>query len=298
MTLAPGELGFAGYPAGTVLGVWPIDLDDLALDRVDEYGGLWNVTEFGGRGSPPTAIEATQRVRGHGAWIGGRYWQAKPYTISGAYEGADELARFAAEQRLLQTVAMHDVRMVMHEETPRETTVVLNGDIVIDAVNPFAFTFQLELLAPDPFRYGVDVIELTTGLPSQSGGATWPASWPLAWPGTSASGAMAVHNAGTADAYPVFIVHGPLDDFVLSNPETGAVLTVELAAAGMSLLAGEWLEVDMRRERVTLLGTQSRRFAARGDFFPLPPGDSTVLFGGSPSSTTARVDMTYRATYL
>lgn len=298
MTLAPGELGYAGYPAGTVLGEWPVDLDDLQLDRVDEYGGLWSVTEFGGRGSPPTAIEVTQRVRGHGAWIGGRYWQAKPYTISGAYEGADELARFAAEQRLLQTVGMRDVRMVMHEETDRETTVVLNGELVIDPVNAYAFTFQIELIAADPFRYSTETVELTTGLPLQSGGLTWPAVWPAAWGGTSSSGALVAYNAGTADAYPVVVVHGPLDDFVLSNPETGELLSVDLLGAGVPLLAGEWIEVDMRRERVALLGTATRRFAARGDFFSLPPGNSTVLFGSSSYNATAHADMTYRATYL
>lgn len=298
MTLAPGELGFAGYPAGTVLGEWPIDLDNLGLDRVDEYGGLWSVTEFAGRGSPPSSVEVTQRVRGHGAWIGGRYWQAKPYTISGAYEGADELARFAAEQRLLQTVGLGDVRMVMHEETDRETTVVLNGELAIDPVNAYAFTFQLELLAPDPFRYATEAVTVSTGLPSQSGGATWPKTWPAVWSGVSATGALLAHNGGTADAYPVFVVYGPLDDIVLSQPATGRVITIDLAAAGQPLLAGEWLEVDMRRERVTLQGTQTRRYAMRGEFFSLPPGDSTVLFSSSTFNPTARAEMTYRSTYL
>lgn len=298
MTLAPGELGFAGYAAGTVLGVWPIDLDDLRLDRVDDFGGMWNVTEFAGRGSPPTAIDVQQRTRADGAWIGGRYWAAKPYTISGAYEGASELDRFAAEQRLLQTIGVRDVLMTMHEEIDRQTSVVLNGEIAIDAVNPFAFTFQLPLLAPDPFRYGTTLHELSTGLPMQSGGATWPTEWPQAWTGTSSSGTLAVTNAGTQDAYPTFRVFGPLDDFVLSQPETGRALRVDLAASDAELLDGEWLDVDMARQRVMLFGTSSRRYAARGDFFSLPAGQSTVAFSSSTYNATARVEMTFRATYL
>jgi hypothetical protein len=296
MTLAPGEVGYAGYEAGTVLGVWPIDLDDLQLDRVDEYGGLWNVTEFQGRGSPPTSIDFTQRTRGHGAWVGGRYWAAKPYTISGAYEGGSELDRFAAEQRLLQTISTRDVLMTMHEEIDRQTTVVLNGEITIDAVNPFAFTFQLPLIAADPFRYSTTLHELSTGLPKQTGGLVFPAVWPAAWTGVSSSGALSVLNDGTMTAYPTIRVFGPLVDFTLSQPETGLVLRVDLSA--YPLLAGEWIDVDMSRERVMLLGTASRRWLARGDFFGLPPGESTVLFGSSTFDSAARIDLSFRTTWI
>ena len=136
MTLAPGELGWLGYPAGTPLGPWPMTLGGLPLDQTDEYGSPWNVTEFVGKGSPPTEVEATQRETGHGAWVGHALWAAKPYSITGAYEGGDPVERWAAEQRLLAAVPMATTPtlLVFHEETERQTEVVLNGELTIDPV--------------------------------------------------------------------------------------------------------------------------------------------------------------------
>lgn len=293
MTLAPGEAGFAGYPQGTVLGPWPMTLGSLELDRVDEYGGMWNVTAFSGRGSPPTALEASQRTRADGAWVGGRFWAAKPYTLDIAYEGPDELARFAAEQRLLASATTRDTLLVFHEEEERQTTVVLNGELSIDAINTDAFTAQVPLLAPDPFRYSTTLTALSTGLPAQTGGLDWPAAWPAAWPGMSSSGVLAANNTGTATAWPTVRVFGPVPDFVLSQPETGAVLQV-----GLALAAGEWVDVDMGRERVMLLGTASRRYAARGNFFGLPPGLSSVAFSSSVYDSAARAELSYRMTWI
>ncbi|MGH8876366.1 MAG: hypothetical protein ACRD0P_03330 [Stackebrandtia sp.] len=289
--LAIGELGYAGYPAGVVLDRPAIDLGDLQLGRVDDYGGQWNITAFTGRGSAPSAVEASQRTAGHGSWIGGRWWAAKPYSIDVAYEGATPEDRFAAEARLLDAAGLEDTDLVVHEEVPRRTSVVLNGEVVIDPVNACAFTAQVPLLAADPFRYALEPYTDDTGLPSQTGGLEWPAAWPAIWDAVTISGVLAVTNDGTQVSYPLVRVYGPLPDFTLSNPDTGDWLTVDLGADGESLADGEWLEVDMARQRVMLLGQSSRRRALRGAFFGLPPGPSAVMFGSSLTNGTAFVEI-------
>ena len=289
--LLEGELGYFGYESGVILGPWPIDLGDLRLDRIDEYGGPWNVTAFTGRGSSTPEIAVSQRPTGHGAWVGDRWWAAKTYTIDGAFEGENPADRFYAEQRLIGAVPLEGTDMILWEETPRKTFVIPAGEVVIDAVNQYAFTFQLQVQAPDPFRYSLEPFEAWTGLPQQSGGLTWATTWPAVWDGAQTSGTLSVENEGNFTAYPTYRVYGPLDDLLLSLPTTGEQLGVDLAADGESLSEGEWLEIDMRRQSVKLMGTASRRRSVRGQFFGLPPGLHGVLFTSTTYNPTAHAEL-------
>ena len=90
----------------------------------------------------------------------------------------------------------------------------------------------------------------------------------------------------------MFRVYGPLDDFTLSLPATGDLIAVDLAADGETLGEGEWIEIDMKRQRVMLLGQASRRRSVRGSFFGLPPGQASVLFGSSAYNETAFAEVT------
>ena len=297
--LEEGELGYLGYEAGVILGPWPIDLGDLRLDRIDEYGGAWNVTAFTGRGSSSPEIAVSQRPTGHGAWVGDRWWAAKTYTIDGAFEGEGPADRFYAEQRLLGAVPLEGADMILWEETARQTWVIPGGEVVIDAANTYAFTFQIPLLAPDPFRYGLEPFEAWTGLPMQTGGLTWPATWPATWDGVVSSGTLTVENEGNFTSYPTFRVYGPLPDLLLSLPSTGEQLGVDLAADGESLAEGEWLEIDMRRQSVKLMGTASRRRSVRGTFFGLPPGLHGVLFTSTAEfNDTAHAELVGFSTWV
>lgn len=288
--LAPGELGWAGYPAGVVLDEWPIDIGELRLGRVDEFGGLWNITAFAGHGSAPTDVQATQRTTGHGAWIGDRWYAAKPYTIDVGYEGGARADRDFAEARLLSAVQPDGTAMVVHKETPYRTDVLLNGELSIDPANTYAFTAQIPLLAPDPFRYAVEPFEAFTLLPTQIGGATWPKTWPATWDAVVVGGTMTLVNSGNREAFPTFKAYGPLPDFSLTLVETGERFAVDFADSGGGLDEGEWVEVDMRRRRVMLLGQTSLRRAVTGTFFSIQPGTSTVAFGSTSYNATAFVE--------
>lgn len=297
MTITQTDYG----PPGTVVGVWPIDLGELPLDQVDEYGGVWNVLEFAGKGSPPTAIDVQQRTNAHGAWIGGRFYAAKPYTISGAYEGGTPADRFAAEQRLLRVAGVDDVTMTMHEEISRQTTVMLNGEIEIDAVNDVAFTFQLPLIAADPFRYAVADSTDAAGAPMVTGSLDWVDVWAAVFDGTSdAAATMTASNVGTREVFPTFRVYGPLTAFALVAPAQGKLLTVDLSVgSGWTLTTvADYVDVDMARQTIIADdGRSSRRAAARGDFFSLPVGDADVIFGSPVAHATSHAVMTYRSVW-
>lgn len=285
------------YPAGTVLGPWPMDLGGLGLDQVDGQGGQWSVTEFQGKGGPPQAIEVNQRETGHGAWVGGRFWAAKPYSITGSYTGDSEAQRWAAEQRLLAACPLAGTSLVMQEEVARQTWVIPNGEVAIDPVGVYAFTFQVPLVAPDPFRYGTTERTASTGAPAATGGTPWPLTWPATWTGTATSGVLTLENAGNATAYPTFDVYGPLDDFTLVNQATGQALTVD-NPAGQTVADGEHITVDTARRRILLMGTGSRRSWMHGQWFALPPGVTGIGFYTSAPNATTYVTAAWRDTYL
>lgn len=268
-----------GYPADTVLGPWPMTLGDLPLDRTDENGSPWNVTEFTGKGSPPAEVEFTQRQTDHGAWIGNALWAAKPYSITGAFEGDTELERWQAEQRLLSAVPLGQTTttLTFHEEVERQTEVMLSGEIEVTPSGVWAFTFVIPLVAPDPFRYGTTEQVVNATLNSTS---------------------LLLPNAGTAAAWPVFTVAagaGTVPDVTLLRADTGQTLTVD-NPDGATLNAGQTLTVDMRRRRISIGGV-TRRSWMSGEWFGLPPSVQTTVTGTSTSGA-GTYSATYRDVYL
>ena len=262
-----------GYPPFTALGPWPMTLGTLPLDQTDENGSAWNVTEFTGKGSPPAEVEVNQRQTDHGAWIRNALWAAKPYSITGAFEGDTELQRWEAEQRLIAAVGMGraTTTLVFHEEVERQTEVVLSGEIEVTPSGVYAFTFVMPLVAPDPFRYSTTERAINATLNSTS---------------------LALPNTGTAAAWPVFTVTtaATLPDVTLTRDDTDQYLTVD-NPSGDTLTAGQTLTVDMRRRRITIGGT-SRRSWMTGEWFGLPPGVQTTVVGTSTAGSG-----TYTATY-
>ena len=267
-----------GYPPFTALGPWPMTLGTLPLDQTDENGSPWNVTEFTGKGSAPAEVEVTQRQTDHGAWIGNSLWAAKPYSITGAFEGDTELERWEAEQRLLAAVALgrDTTTLTFHEEVERQTEVTLSGEIEITPSGTYAFTFVVPLVAPDPFRYSVSQHVISATLNTNT---------------------LALPNAGTAAAWPAFTVTATtaLPDVTLTRDDTEQALTVD-NPSGTTVAVGETLTVDMRRRRVTIGGT-SRRSWMSGEWFGLPPGVQTTVVGTSTAGS-GTFTATYRDVYL
>lgn len=301
MTLAPGEIGWFGYEAGVDLGPWPMTLGDLTLDQVDEFGSPWNVTEFTGKGSPPAEVQANQREHAHGAWVGNALWAAKPYSITGSYEAGTPQERWAAEQRLLSAVRLGTTTttLVFHEETERQTEVVLSGEITIDAAGQDGFDFVIPLLAPDPFRYSIT--EHSVSATVNPGNLTLP-------------------NAGTETAYPMFSITAGATaqaDVTLTRTDTGQTLTVD-NPAGNTLTSGQTLTIDTRRRRILIGGglyglglygsglfgiggatLVSRRSWMSGEWLALPPGVTTHVTATSTTSGSGpTITATYRDVYV
>ncbi|MFE3004248.1 MULTISPECIES: phage distal tail protein [unclassified Streptomyces] len=113
------------------------------------------------------------------------------------------------------------------------------------------------------------------------------------------SGRLSVTNNGSADAYPVLRLDGPVANPAVEQVNTGAGITLDATLAD-----GEYVLIDTRTRAVLYMGTSPRRSWVRaGSVWPtLPPGTSTFAYRGSalPGSPgqSSLLTITWRDTSL
>lgn len=147
--------------------------------------------------------------------------------------------------------------------------------------------------ALDPRIYsGAETVE-STGLPSSSGGLTWPVTWPQVWPAVVSSGRIQAYNAGGTATRPRLVINGPATDPRVTLVGTGQVLAWDL-----ELAAGQWLDVDTDRRTSLINGQVSRsgQMTSR-QWFELPPGFSEIAFDAATPNPDASLLVAYRSAW-
>lgn len=149
----------------------------------------------------------------------------------------------------------------------------------------------VEFAALDPYKY--DPEENTGVVPLGSGvdypGMTPDLSFDMAFqaPGVS-PGVAFVGSLGTAAAWPVLTIVGPVLNPRMENRTTGETFDTDV-----DLLVGETLVADMKARTITINGTPRLDVLALGaDFISLPPGVNELAYrsdDGSPTVSTCTV---------
>jgi len=171
-------------------------------------------------------------------------------------------------------------------------TVVRQGEVLVKNGSEYWDEFSIGLLAADPRKFGTP-IKATTGLPSQSGGLTFPVTFPVTWSAVTLTGQLSATNpapAGGVSGPVVLTAHGPLSDFTVTH--TGASGTQVLTVA-LPLLAGEFVVIDMEAETVLAQGQASRtQYVTSRGFSGFDPGPNTWAFTSSTPSPSAAFSVT------
>ena len=152
---------------------------------------------------------------------------------------------------------------------------------------------QCAFVALDPKIYaGLETV-LSTGLPSTSGGLTWPVTWPVTWNAVVTSGVLQAVNAGKTATRPRLVIYGPC-----SGPRVTLTGTGESLAWNLTLTAGQWLDVDTDRRTSLLNGQVSRsgQMTSR-QWFELLPGISEIAFGADAYTPDASLVVAYRSAW-
>lgn len=159
--------------------------------------------------------------------------------------------------------------------------------VVDEAFSLGAGTLLVEFYAPDPRQYASTLKTLSAGLPTVSGGLSFPASAPFVFGSAGSGGSIAATNDGTIEAPYVAVFTGPLVAPTLTH--TGQARTLSLS--GASLAAGETLVLDSAARTVLLNGSASRFswLSSLSQWFTLEPGANALQFNAASGSGSCQV---------
>lgn len=130
-------------------------------------------------------------------------------------------------------------------------------------------------------------------------GFTFDLEFDLTFPAMDPQGSVQIVNSGDRDAYPLIRLYGPWSDEVsISNDTSGKALVFD----GMSVSAGDFLEIDMRTKTIRLNGDPT---AARNQFLVFPdsswwtlqPGEQRIRFEAETFTAPAQAQIIWRDAY-
>lgn len=273
--------------------------------QVDANGVLWMVNPQGTTGifdGPDNRLNHTAFNEYPGAQRSRNQANTLPITIAGKAQGPNAAAIAAARRNLVGLLAdgnQHTLTITDIDGAVLTVTVEQNGKAQVTPQSQgLDFDWQLGMIAADPRKYLPSVVS-STGLPSSSGGLSWPLDWStgggLNWGVFGGNGLLQLTNTGTTDSWPIFTITAPTDGSTLVNP---SIVDQNNGATLMfvdTLVLGDVVIINTApyNRTTTKNGAPYRRNLQIAQYFSVP-GESTmtVQFQGSSLSTTAKLTAT------
>lgn len=273
------------------VGAWSANVDD-------DFGCRWVVSPGQNvNDGPGVKTHITDKPFGVGSFRAKSYRAGRSIIMTGWCKAPDRVTREAARARFLSLFPAGDQATLSVADgiSTRLITVEL-ADIPKATVWPSGngFDWQLPLYAADP-RYldalvnpasasaggastdGLDWTGAGAGGLDWTGGGTGGLDW-----GTSASGGvLTMTNAGSATAYPLFTITGPINAPIISDPGNGRTLAYSgLVDVGQTLV----IDTSPFTRKVQLNGIDRMGLMTSAQWISIPAGGTvTVSFAGSGS---------------
>ncbi|MFD4397197.1 hypothetical protein [Kitasatospora sp. NPDC058478] len=261
-----------------------IGLPDKRTNDIEPAGedGLWpGADQYGGRlvridcavrcpGDPAAALDLLAELQEHADPDGVRLAAGETVELRLKYPG--------------RGVRMLRGRLRKAEEDQEQ---LIHGWLPID----------VEFMATDPTLYGDQPEQTKIRLGSVStGGFSAPVVAPVVTAAVSTGVPPGtVVNPGTAPTWPVLRIDGPCTNPVITHIESGR----SIGLGPLTLLAGQWVEIDTRPGWRTVLNDGGGNMATllrwgdRIDEFAIPPGRSRLQFDAVDPTNTALLTATW-----
>lgn len=270
---------------------WPntVTLGGILLD-CDVPGSFRVVADLPGWDDAPAVRDGLQaKAQQDGAWDGTGTSEARTVGIAGLVQEASPQAAYAVQQQLaaLRPQTVHELVVLNDAIGPLSAMVRVTVGVKPAWIGDTAFEYSMTVTAPDPLKYGPPTFATATLSTATPGaGKVYPLAYPVDYgiaPGVT-PGAVSVGNAGTAAYWPRLRVDGPVLNPVVTLVESGAWVRF-----GGSLLAGQWLDLDMVNRRVLLQGQVSVRHlvSSSGDWLAVSPGGGSVTWTADTADPAA-----------
>ena len=162
--------------------------------------------------------------------------------------------------------------------------------------------FSLGLTSLSSYLYGLDSVSGVSGLPSSSGGLTFPyhfeedggslSSW--MWSEEIVSGNVALSNVGTAPSPVMIRINGPVVNPLVSHFGSGHIMSFN-----MSLGVGHYVTINGVTHEILVDGTDpARGRVTRREWSQAEPGMNVWGFNAGEYSTSARMTVSFYPAYL
>lgn len=162
--------------------------------------------------------------------------------------------------------------------------------------------FSLGLTSLSPYLYGLGSVSGVSGLPSSSGGMSFPYNFeetggPLSswvWSENVVSGNVALSNVGTAPSPVMIRIDGPV-----VNPQVVHARSGHTIAFAMSLGTGHYVTMNGMTHEILIDGTDpARGRVTRREWSQAKPGMNVWGFNAGEYSTEARMTVSFYPAYL
>ena len=168
----------------------------------------------------------------------------------------------------------------------------------LTAGEPGLVRVQVQWRAPDGVAESVDEQVQLVNPAGDEDGRSYDLSFDRSWPESQGRGRVEIVNEGSATAYPVFRIYGPLTDPLVENETSGRQLSFDLEVS-----QGDYLEVDTANRTIRLNGLEVNNRYDTLDFptsqwFGLRPGVNLIRFAPETSSAPAVCEVRWRGAWL
>lgn len=127
--------------------------------------------------------------------------------------------------------------------------------------------FVVDMIAPDPRRYGPVLRVGPAGLPTSQGGVRFPQRTPFNFGTVQSGGRLLIPNAGSIPIMPLIIVEGGFESVTVTDITAGRRLRLDWPVQeGMSVY------LDSGARRAELGSSEVTRWLTRREWFTIPAG--------------------------
>lgn len=124
----------------------------------------------------------------------------------------------------------------------------LPPSLATDTRARYLLRVPMQVKANDPIFYDPTTVSVVLGLAAGGDEMEVPLEIPWKVGASVILGSFVVNYPGTYKTFPVIVIHGPIEDCVLTNSATGE----KLDFTGTTIIAGDYYTIDLRYARKTV----------------------------------------------
>lgn len=170
--------------------------------------------------------------------------------------------------------------------------VLLNLDFTPIVGGATGAQFNTEFEAAFPFLVSQAQNSQNINLSTGGGGKVPPDTMPMPLAGDS-GGVATIINNGNGIFYPTIRFTGPVTNPQIKNETTGKYIRLTL-----TLVAGQYVDIDFKRKTVTDNFGTNKYSTKTGDWWFLQPGNNVLRFTADTYDPSSLVTINYRDSYL